>query len=148
MKDKSQYLLANETVLYEAKMHKIIFFMPAFFLFLTLVLVMQDSVIVMLGFVTGVAAIVFGIQSLVQYFTSAFVLTNKRVLVKTGFLQRNTLETLLQKVEGIHVKQSIFGRLMHYGTLIICGTGGSRDPFPLIDNPQVFRQKLYEQLAQ
>ena len=50
-------------------------------------------------------------------------------MVKTGFIRRNSLELLLNKVEGIQVNQGILGRNLGCGSITVTGTGGSKDPF-------------------
>jgi hypothetical protein len=34
-----------------------------------------------------------------------------------------------------------------YGTVVVGGTGGTKEAFPLVTNPQEFRSKVQEQLA-
>ncbi len=68
-------------------------------------------------------------------------------MVKVGFIRRNSLEVLLNKVEGIQVNQSILGRIMGYGSIIISGTGGTQNPFHKITAPLDFRKKAQEQIA-
>ena len=58
-----------------------------------------------------------------------FVVTNKRVIVKTGLISRRTLEMNLNKIESVNVDQSILGRLLNYGTITIIGTGGTKESF-------------------
>ena len=78
--------------------------------------------------------------------TSEFAVTNKRVIIKVGWIRRRSLETLLTKVEGIEVNQGIGGRVFDYGTIIITGTGGSKEPFERIGAPLLFRRKVQEQI--
>lgn len=73
-----------------------------------------------------------------------FVVTNKRLICKTGLISRHTLEMNLNKIETVNVDQSIMGRLLGYGTIIIIGTGGTREEFPNIANPTEFRKKFQE----
>ena len=68
-------------------------------------------------------------------------------MIKTGFIRRNSLETLLTKVEGIQVNQGMLGRILNYGTIIVKGTGGTSNPFHKIDAPLEFRKKVQEQIA-
>jgi len=92
-------------------------------------------------------AIIWGISSFISFKTSEFGITNKRVLIKAGFIRRNSLETLLTKVEAIQVNQGILGRILNYGTIIVKGTGGTSNPFHKIDAPLEFRKKVQEQIA-
>jgi uncharacterized membrane protein YdbT with pleckstrin-like domain len=84
---------------------------------------------------------------LIDYWTSEFAITNKRVIVKIGLISRQTLELNLQRVESVSVDQSILGRLLGYGTITIIGTGGTREPFHRIANPLEFRKAVEEQLS-
>jgi uncharacterized membrane protein YdbT with pleckstrin-like domain len=49
--------------------------------------------------------------------------TNHRVIYKTGFIRRHTVEMNMDKVETVNVDQSILGRLLGYGTIHVLGTG-------------------------
>ena len=53
------------------------------------------------------AVIPLAITSLIARATSEFAVTNKRVLIKTGWIRRYSFETLLTKVESIRVDQSV-----------------------------------------
>jgi uncharacterized membrane protein YdbT with pleckstrin-like domain len=59
-----------------------------------------------------------------------------------GVLQRRTLELLLTKVEAIAVTQSIAGQLFGCGTIMVTGTGGTREPFSNIRSPLEFRRAV------
>ena len=73
-----------------------------------------------------------------------FVITNKRIICKTGLFSRKTLEMNLNKVESVNVDQGIIGRILGYGTVTIIGTGGTRESFPDIANPTEFRKRFQE----
>ena len=85
------------------------------------------------------------IAPLIAYWTSEFAVTNKRLMIKTGFISRNTFEMNHSKIESINVIQSILGRILGYGTIIIMGTGSTREPFAAIRDPMTFRKNFLEQ---
>jgi uncharacterized membrane protein YdbT with pleckstrin-like domain len=85
------------------------------------------------------------IAPLITYYTSEFAITNKRLIIKTGFISRNTFEMNLSKIESINVNQSILARILGYGTIVIMGTGSTREPFDRIADPLTFRKKFLEQ---
>jgi uncharacterized membrane protein YdbT with pleckstrin-like domain len=70
--------------------------------------------------------------------------TNKRVIAKTGFISRKTIEMNLTKVESMQVDQGIFGRLLNFGSLKINGTGASNAPITGISAPLEFRRSFME----
>jgi len=88
-----------------------------------------------------------GLLPLIEYWTSEFACTNKRVVMKVGLIRRETLELNLQRIESVNVDQSLMGRLLGYGTVTIIGTGGTREPFPRIAHPLEFRKAVQEQLS-
>lgn len=140
------HLLTDENLLYLTRPHWVIFLVPCVCTLIAIVFLMLPAFFPILGLLLLLGAIVTWITALITYLCSEFGLTNRRVMVKTGFIRRYSLELLLQRVESIQVDQSILGRILGYGTIIICGTGGSRDPFPNIDDPLTFRRKVQEQL--
>jgi uncharacterized membrane protein YdbT with pleckstrin-like domain len=78
--------------------------------------------------------------------SSEFSVTNRRVMIKTGLLTTKSWELLLPKIEGIQVEQSFAGRLNDFGSIIVTGTGGSRDVFEGVAHPFEFRQAIDEQI--
>jgi uncharacterized membrane protein YdbT with pleckstrin-like domain len=86
------------------------------------------------------------VRALIYYNTSEYGVTNKRVLIKVGWIERNSLELLLDKVEGVLVDQSIMGRIFNYGWINVIGTGGTNDRFPFIPDPQLFRKTVQQQI--
>jgi len=76
-----------------------------------------------------------------------YAVTNKRVVMQVGAIQRNTEEMFLNKIESIGVDQSITGRMLGYGTVTIRGTGGSFEPFPLISAPLELRRQIQQQIG-
>ena len=79
--------------------------------------------------------------------TSEFAVTNKRVIIKRGLVRRHTLELLLSKVESIGVDQGIAGRIFGYGSIVVIGTGGTRETFDNISQPLEFRKQVQAHVA-
>lgn len=84
------------------------------------------------------------IAPLINRWTDEFVITNKRIIMKTGLIARRTVEMNLSKIETVNVDQSILGRILGYGNIIIVGTGGTREWFPNIKSPVKFRRTFQE----
>jgi uncharacterized membrane protein YdbT with pleckstrin-like domain len=83
-----------------------------------------------------------GLRAFVRRATTEFAVTDYRVIYKTGLLGRHTLEMNRSKVESVDVDQSILGRLLGYGTIIVRGTGGSLEPIRHIAEPLQFRSHI------
>ena len=73
--------------------------------------------------------------------------TSKRVIVKTGIIDRRTIEILLSRIESVAVEEPGWGRLFGYGTVIVRGTGGTPEMFEKIYHPLEFRDQVQRQIA-
>jgi uncharacterized membrane protein YdbT with pleckstrin-like domain len=68
--------------------------------------------------------------------------TNHRVVYKTGFLRRHTVEMNMDKVETVNVDQSIMGRILGYGTIHVLGTGQGIEGLRRIAHPIEVRSAI------
>jgi uncharacterized membrane protein YdbT with pleckstrin-like domain len=83
----------------------------------------------------------------VKYYASEFVITTERIVIQHGFIARRSYEMLLGKVESIEVDQTLGDRLVWgSGTLIITGTGGTKEAFPNVGGAIKFQEHLNEML--
>jgi len=72
--------------------------------------------------------------------------TSRRVLIKTGIVNRRTLELLLVRIESIGVNEPPLGRMLGFGTVVLRGTGGTPEQFDRIANPLEFRKQVQSQV--
>ena len=81
------------------------------------------------------------LSAVFHYFLSQFAITNKRVIIRHGVLSRRSYDMLLKKIESISVDQSMSDRfLWGSGTLVITGTGGTRETFPNVGGAMRFER--------
>jgi uncharacterized membrane protein YdbT with pleckstrin-like domain len=99
------------------------------------------------GALLVVAAAVTLAVGIVRRNATEIVVTNRRLLIKTGILRRATTELLLSKVESVGVDEPLFGRMLGYGTVIVRGTGGTPEAFERVANPIEFRKQIQGQLG-
>lgn len=115
----NSHLIKDESVVFETKYHWVIFLTLKSLLTLTIAPLLQRSL-------------------------SEFVVTNRRIIIKTGFIARSTLEMNLSKIESVNVDQSVSGRIFNFGSITIIGTGGTRETFRNISKPLNFRKAFQE----
>lgn len=139
-------LLQEETILYFTKPHYIIFYPMLLWLALAIWFFDTTAGTTLLGTIALIASIFSCINSLINYYTSEYAITNKRVIIKFGFIRRQSLEVFLERIEGIYIEQSIIGRILNFGTVIIGGIGGTKNPFPYIPDPIKFRSSVQQQI--
>jgi uncharacterized membrane protein YdbT with pleckstrin-like domain len=133
-------LIPNETVMFRTRLHPIIFAWPVVFGLVAICLLVYGA-----NGVAGllfVIAIILGLMKYLVYMSSEFAVTNKRVIIKVGVLRRRTLEMLLSKVEAVEVIQGITGRIFGCGSIVVTGTGGTKEPFSNISAPLEFRRAV------
>lgn len=153
-------LLDDEKIVYAVRPHWIIFANPCIYFIVALLLwagggtlLSLDNIYILslsatswLALILVAMGLIYLLSAYVTYKSSEFGITNKRVLMKTGFIQRYSLEIFLGKIEAIYVNQSIFGRLLDYGILVVVGTGGSKDPYRNVPEPLKFRRRIQQQI--
>ena len=88
--------------------------------------------------------LIFWAIAIMRYMTTELVITNKKIISKFGFIKRDTIEMLLPKIESIQVNQSVLGRMLNYGSVIVSGAGNPKAPVPGIASPIEFRKKFME----
>ncbi|MFO1018414.1 MAG: PH domain-containing protein [Hyphomonadaceae bacterium] len=74
--------------------------------------------------------------------TTDFAVTNRRVILKTGWLNRQTQELAVESVEGVSLNQSLIARLFGYGRVVVTGTGDAIIAFPPMARPVAFRRAI------
>jgi uncharacterized membrane protein YdbT with pleckstrin-like domain len=158
-------LLPNEKTMFSTRIHPAIFLQSIFTFLITIALFIyslslmvtrstpgslppQPSALSILGSLLFcvtiflfLSSILFGIQALIIMRTTEFVVTDHRVVAKTGFIRRHTLEMLLSKIESVAVRQNVLGRLLNFGTVTVTGTGGTEESFRAIAEPINVKKK-------
>ena len=138
-------LMTGEKLVYEAKLHDIVYTGPICVCLLNILLVFLP--------IDPVALVCIGILILSFAFAWAisihggkqYVVTTHRLIFKRGIINRNSFELLLRKCEGIQVDQSILGRILDYGTVNVT-TGEATNSYKYIKHPLTFSKNIHEQI--
>ncbi len=154
-------LIPGETVLYETQLHWIVFFWPILLglLFGLPGLAWLVGSLATIGDKSGTSGGMFGIAFILLILAAVCValgflrrnatemaVTDKRIIIKVGLVSRKTVELLLSKVESIVVNESVLGRMVGYGTVVVRGTGGTPEPFDKVAHPLEFRRQVQQQI--
>lgn len=143
-------LMDDEEMVHITRLHPIILLMPAA---ATSLLAGSFAIVDSIPYAQIVVAILLFISlwrlsdRLIFFLSSEFGVTSKRVLGKTGFIRRTSLDIVLGKVEAIRLSQTILGRVLNYGDIEVTGTGGTEEVLRFIPDPLTFRKVVQEQLA-
>ena len=158
-----KHLIDGETVVYTTRLHWIVLIGPvllgAMFGASGAALLLYYSNGAGAGAGTGMATPMMALGAALLFVAAIFILrgvlkrnatemsvTNKRIVVKVGLAARRTVEMLLSRVESIGVEESVTGRMLGYGTVIVRGTGGTPESFYTIAHPLDFRTQVQQQI--
>jgi uncharacterized membrane protein YdbT with pleckstrin-like domain len=98
------------------------------------------AALILLGIIL-VGVFIF-LRAVVIMNTTDFAVTNRRVILKRGWLNRRTQELAVESVEGVSLDQSIMQRLFGYGRVVVTGTGDAVIVFPPMADPVAFRRAI------
>ncbi|MGA3211603.1 MAG: PH domain-containing protein [Terriglobales bacterium] len=107
---------------------------------------MEPNTYILVGVCLLGLAVVIVVFGLFKRSSTEMAVTNKRVLVKVGLMSRRSIEIMLSKIESVRVDQSVMGRILRFGTIVVRGVGGTPEPFADIANPLEFRRRVQEQI--
>lgn len=141
-------LLQDEQVLFRTKKHKIIFAYPVFWTIFAVIATnyMQNQQLLQhIIWAPWIVAFITWFYSLLEYITSEFVVTNKRVMMREGFFIRHTNEMRISSISQVNVEQSLLGQMLNYGIVSI-NAFGAYDSFSVISRPFLFQKAVNEQL--
>src|SRR5215218_667000 len=102
----------------------------------------QHLMLLILSGLSAVTGVLLFIPAWLKRFGTEIAVTDRRVIYKTGLVQRDTTEINRAKIESVDVSQSILGRVFDFGTLTIRGTGETIEALRNIASPLQFRNAI------
>ena len=137
--------MTDNNIVYEARLHWILFFWPAVFFCLTLYTATEFVSFRTPSYILSGCALLWGFVMGLTFIFSSLVIKKRQVILCTGILIRQTIDIPLSKIESIDIRQSILGSILQYGSLVITGTGGTRQFVNYLSHPLTCRRYI-EQL--
>lgn len=91
----------------------------------------------------------YGVMQLVNYLIlkscTEIAITDRRVLFRRGWTFMRVDQVNIDRIEGSIVKQTLLGRILNYGQVVVRGTGVGEIDLPFLTaNPNDFRRALDE----
>lgn len=140
IKNIKSILTENEKMLYDARVHWIVFTTPIFYAFIALLVSVVFSPLI------GVVIMVMNLYPIymatVTYQTTHLILTDKKIIGRAGFLTRDWQQLNIDRIETSYLAEPIFGRMLGYSTVMISGVGTGLVAFPHIVDGDSFVKKL------
>lgn len=94
------------------------------------------------SFVVFILGLLAFAQMMVVKATTEIAITNNRLVYKRGLVARHVGEMSIDRIEGVNVLQSFWGRIFNYGRLAIRGMGIGEVVLPPIEDPIAFRKAI------
>ncbi|WP_291862753.1 PH domain-containing protein [Bradyrhizobium sp.] len=144
-------LQPGEKVLYSTNAHWI-FFLPAIAAWIVAIaffvasgMVVGDTPMLLLLSLAAISAIFALYKTATAWFhrwTTETDVTNLRVVHKTGFIKRQTIEMSLDKIASVNVDQTIAGRIFNYGDVKLYSVGDAEEEIRMLTSPLEFRNAI------
>ena len=137
--------------MHRTRLHGIVFASPVALLLTDVFLAItappdSRSYIIVSGLFAMTGAIL--INYTMSWFTSEFVVTTRRVVMRTGFIRRVSLDLMLSNVDTVVVEQGALWKVANYGTVVVYGTGGARQRFRHVARPMTFLRAVQRVLSE
>ena len=142
-------LMENEKVVYSAQLHPIVYTWPILLAIVALAVMaipMGEDVNFVLKLAAGLILLVIAFIWCVSINGGKqYVVTTRRLIFKRGIIKRTSMELLLRKCEGVKIEQSVMGRILNYGTVIVT-TGEASSSYSHIKSPLTFSTQINQQI--
>lgn len=139
-------LMENETCVHKGRIHPVMFFWVVSWIAVAWVLTLYDGNFRLLAKFIGSTAIANAVGAIVFYYCSIFSITDHRLIYRVGFISRDSRDLLLHNIDYVRVEQTIFGRLLNYGTMTVVGSANIAVKMAPLRDPLACRKKLQEQI--
>jgi uncharacterized membrane protein YdbT with pleckstrin-like domain len=150
----SEKLLSEgERVIREFRPHWRLLFIPALWLIagivaivlvVTVIPINNGTVELVLSLAIVLALIPLVVGPLVKWWFTSYVLTNERLITRSGVIARSGVEIPLENIANVLFHQNVIERLLGAGDLLIESAGESgQSPFNDIPKPDEFQALLY-----
>lgn len=131
-----------DRIVYRAKISGWIYFLPIILIIISVLIMSNSEEWAWVGALVFLVGLVDLVRRFIYVRFTELYITQKFTIAKYGLIRRETIEMLNDKVESIRVNQSILGRILNYGNIIVVGAGGSSSPIRFIAEPLEFRRQL------
>lgn len=138
--------MTNNPIVYQARLHWVLFLWPVILFIGCIYVAIVYPFIREPTFLLAGISLVWLVVVWMTYQFSFLTIKNKQVILCTGIWVRNTIDIPFNKIESIDIRQSILGSLLHYGSLIITGTGGTRQMVNYLSKPLTCRRYIEQRM--
>lgn len=146
-------LTENEEIIREFRPHWRMLFIPVLWVLAGIAAIVliynvippEDGMIDLIASLIVVAALIpLAVKPFIDWWFTAYVLTNERLITRAGVIARAGIEIPLENINNVLFSQNVIERLLKSGDLLIESAGESgQSRFADIPDPEGFQSLLY-----
>ena len=148
-----KFLTEGETVVSQFRPHWRLLVIPVLWVIAAIAAIVlayqvipgEGAVDLVITIAVVIALIPLAVAPFVRYWFTAYVLTNERLITRSGVIARSGIEIPLENITNVVFNQSILERVLKSGDLLIESAGESgQSRFADIPEPEAFQSLLYK----
>jgi uncharacterized membrane protein YdbT with pleckstrin-like domain len=132
MADNNTELLENERIVYQIRLHWVLFLGP---LMLIIIGGLSFPAKGLSAFVLAIIGVAWGVISYIKFNYSYIRVTDKRVLIRVGFLVRQPYSISLSDISYIDFYQPSLGSMLNFGKITIVHGKKFKSVFRMVSSP-------------
>lgn len=132
----------DNNLVYKARLHWILFIWPVLVFAVGAYISMNFMSLYKAGLAIMGLAVFWEAVVWLTYQCSYLIIKKKQIILCTGIFVRQTLDISLSKIESVDIRQSLLGSMFHYGSLVITGTGGTKQYINYLNKPLTCRRYI------
>jgi uncharacterized membrane protein YdbT with pleckstrin-like domain len=105
-----------------------------------------NNLILLICVSISVIVLISGFLDYLRWNAEQYVITDRRVIQVRGIINKTVLDSSLEKINDLELRQSLLGRMFNYGTIAIL-TGSGEDGTNILDRiaePMEFKRAMLE----
>jgi hypothetical protein len=102
-------------------------------------------VVILALFALALVGAVAMVASYIRWYNETYIITNRRVIRVVGIFNKDEVDSSLDKLNDTKEHQSMWGRLLNYGTVeILTASDDGVDDLDYVPNPMQFRRTIQD----
>jgi len=140
-------LMPEETVQFQGTMHWVAYAGTFLWLIFGTAIARRGETYFTVGGMFLLIGITMGILTFLKVRKALYLITDKRVLIRTGVIYQFSFALTFDEISDVQVEQGSLGMWFDYGSLVITGTKGTRDVFHRVASPETVRREIKKRLS-
>jgi uncharacterized membrane protein YdbT with pleckstrin-like domain len=153
MRYEEKLLATNERIVFTTRQHWIVLayhglinLAPAGILGALVIFFSQFFLPLLLALAVLLIPVVRFLIHLIRWWNEQYIITNRRVIQASGIINKNVIDSSLEKVNDVVLTQSVWGRLLNYGDVeILTASEIGVNKLRRIGNPVGFKTAMLDQ---